>query len=202
MARPKAFTDLHYMKALPREESEAITSSDVAIKVGCSRAAANRWLRSQLESDLVRLGPPSNMGALTYYLTSSRPDNWMPRMADNNGVLRPFNLVVAGVLKLDTKALSRTISKPTILGVMRLWIDANSDDDIKFTETNQKVRVELQAARTKLKEALYTLDSVLNDPFLSDTNEVVEMAQGAMRAESSGISLEEVIDKYNDLRQA
>lgn len=197
MGRPKAFSDVTFIKALPTNQGEAISCQEIAEKVGCSRALANQWLNKQLKSGLINVGKPYSNGVLTYYAVSSRPDNWLPGFTDLKGVRRPISWWIKSLINAES---SGPISRPVFLAILNTWINACSDE-VKFSEANQLERTQIQNYREQLKSLMDIIDSFLNEPFLSGNNEEVSMAQDAIRAVSGDIELQEVIDKYNALRQ-
>ena len=196
--RPKAYTDHHFLRAMPNREDEAITTKEIAEKVNCSRAAANNWLRDKVDAGIVSYGYPANGGSFTYYLTSVRPDNWLPKFVDSkNGQMFDIKAWLTTVA-LNVEKVSDA-NRVVILAVLRLWQGVLNKDE-KFSEVNQEVRLALQKERAILAKRLKMFDSFLQDPLLSGDNEMVSMAEDGMRAVSADITAEQVNDKYNALR--
>jgi len=198
MGRPKAYTDSHFMVAIPTRKSEALTEKEIIELVGCSRAKANSWLNDKIALGIVELGQPSNTGARTYYRTSARPEMWLPSFLNNNdGKIYNLKEWLDAALAKDTLTDKNKI---VLLSVLRLWQGALNDDE-KFSEVNQEVRVALQKERAILASRLKMFDSFLQDPFLSGDAEMVSMAEGGMRGAKENITAEQVNDKYNALRE-
>lgn len=208
MARPKAFQDYHFLSVLPSNPQEAKSTAEVSELVNCSRALANRELNKLVSQGVIK-SVPGEFGRQYYYRVSTQPDYAMPRVMQNNGILIRFDALLKQLsyLEPDKRVLNNHYSRLPVWAVLELYFAAGNQDNSTERETsppvvNQRVRGKLLAEIEKLENRKRTLQSILNDPYLSGDEGALSQATDAMLAmmNETGFTLSELAELVNIYR--
>ena len=202
MAREIGYTELDFLKAIPSDESEALSTKEIATKVGCSNALAFTKVSKLMKDERLLSGPPGHYGSATYYLAAPpSPETAMPKIKSGSGVYLAFDKVIRTLLK-DPSVPAANRAQFTGWAVLELFnaamndIPQNKEDELPAV--NQKVRAHLIEYRKGVMAVVASIDSILNDPYL---NNDLESAGAAMLAMSDGIDKQVLNDLVNEYRK-
>jgi len=203
MAREIGYTELDFLKAIPSDESEALSTKEIATKVGCSNALAFTKVSKLMKDERLLSGPPGHYGSATYYLAAPpSPETAMPKIKSGSGVYLAFDKVIRTLLK-DPSVPAANRAQFTGWAVLELFnaamndIPQNKEDEL--SAVYQKVRAAVIEERKITQKYLGALDSILNDPYL---NNDLTAAGGAMLNMSDGIDKQILNDLVNEYRKA
>ena len=203
MPRAKAFTDLSFINALPRNEAEAINIKVVQGIVGCSLSSAQNNVRRLVKEGFILEGPAGYYGSATYYRAAG--DNVgeiaMPQIKSSIGVYKPFDKVVRRLLegKHPIPQTYRNIRWAILELFNAAMNDIPQNKEDELPAVNQKVRAHLIEYRKGVMAVVASIDSIINDPYL---NNDLESAGAAMLAMSDGIDKQVLNDLVNEYRKA
>ena len=174
MGRGKSFNETDFLRAIPEGEDNALTTQEIADKVGCSYSLTSKMLRELHNKGEVFMGRSGDFGRFTYYMPQKRPEISLPYFKDGDGVSRPITWWLREI-QLNARKYPETRAKiifPTVLQLSLSALGYNNAISIQEQWAIQKART----IRNKqvMKSVMEQIESIEYEPLLNDGKETLD----------------------------
>ena len=200
MGRGKSYKEIDFLRALPEGETNALTTQEIADKVGCSYSLTSKMLRELHGKGEIFMGRSGDFGRFTYYMAQKRPEISLPVIKDARGVGRPLTWWLTHIKENNEVYINNPsnyaygrIIFPTILQLTLSAIGYNNA--IPFEEAWAQAQQHIRKMEAALNALRAANEGFKYDPLLNDGKETREEVAATIRAlfHDTGLVEEELL---------